>query len=235
MIELLRAIFFYRTSSYLEKISNGNVGLCEDRRLNCTAQLVPQQTELRNIATNNGRSDGKLLRDVFSTAARRTRQKAFRLMYREGIAHSDTSFFYERDELWSICPSQFRLPILWHRALFYDVAMKNCCSIIDKFWCFYRVTAFMVGMDLYLSSKHSFCHLIKFFFFFFSIKVFIKTNTTRISGFWNFCVNSLAIQYCYLKITSRLNSLIFAFYSIGQHVHYTFSLKLSKLRVIHEG
>lgn len=207
MIELLRAIFFYRTSSYLEKISNGNVGLCEDRRLNCTAQLVPQQTELRNIATNNGRSDGKLLRDVFSTAARRTRQKAFRLMYREGIAHSDTSFFYERDELWSICPSQFRLPILWHRALFYDVAMKNCCSIIDKFWCFYRVTAFMVGMDLYLSSKHSFCHLIKFFFFFFN-KGFYQnqhyTNFRILKFLRQFPCNSILLfkDYVQIKLTN---------------------------------
>lgn len=54
----------------------------------------------------------------------------------------------------------FRLPILWYRTLFYDVAMKYRRSIIDKFC---RVIAFKAGMNLPFSSELSFRQLVKFF------------------------------------------------------------------------
>jgi len=160
-MELLRAILFYRTSSCfgIEKLSNGNAGLHENRRL-----YGPAGATADRASKYCDKQWSKRTVNFYETSFRQLQdesdRKLFKLIYREGIAHSDTSFFYEWDELWSIYPSRFRLPILWHCALFYDVTMKNRYSIIDKFW---YVTAFMAGMDLYLSSKHSFCHLIKFF------------------------------------------------------------------------
>jgi len=75
-MELLRAILFYRTSSCfgIEKLSNGNAGLHENRRLYGPAGARQSFEILRQTMV---KANGELLRDIFSTAARRKRQKAF--------------------------------------------------------------------------------------------------------------------------------------------------------------